>query len=96
MSSEQTWELLRLINFSVLFIAFIVMVYKGALNFVLQNAFHWDRLLNISWVILAIYSLGEVIYMNTPGGLRVIAQTGVALLQLYVVLFHFKVKTEEA
>lgn len=93
---DEMWAVLRLVNFAILFVAFVFMVYKGVLRMTLnKNAFHWDKYMNLLWVLLACYSIGEVLYMDTPGGPRIFIQTLIALLQLYVVVFRYDKKVNE-
>ena len=66
------------------------MIYKGVLRITLnKNAFHWDKYMNLLWVLLGCYSIGEVLYMSAPGGPRILAQTIIAVVQLYVVIFRY-------
>lgn len=90
------WEVLRIVNFLILFIAFMVMIYKGVFNLALKGEIQWDRLMNLFWVSLGVYSIGEVLYLSVQGGFRIIVMTLVGLLQLYVVVFRFKINKEDA
>lgn len=96
-TSSDFWNIVRVVNFIILFIAFMVMMHKGLLKMILdgRESFDWDRFTNLCWTILAIYSIGEVIYQVIGGGPRVLLQTAMALLQLYVVVFQYKPKLKD-
>lgn len=86
------WEVIREINFVILFIAFCLMCYKGTLAMVLQTEkFIPGRFMNMVWTVLALYSIGEVLFQGTSGGFRVLLQTIVAIGQLVIVIFFHKV-----
>lgn len=92
MSELLSWEVLRYLNWIILFAAWLIMLYRGVLNWVkFRMSFDWARFTNLAWTTLAVYSIGEVLYQHANGGPRVIGQTGVALLQLWVVIFKFGV-----
>lgn len=79
------WEWLRGANFIILFACFMVMIHKGVHRYVVDpDTLDWARMMNLVWTTLALYSIGEVLYQVTGGGPRVMLQTAVALLQLYV------------
>lgn len=86
---DDVWEAVRVINFIILFASFVVMVYKGALHLVLEEKIHWDKLVNLAWVVIAIYSIGEVLYLSAVGGFRIFLMTALSIFQLYVVVFHY-------
>lgn len=89
------WDAVRIVNFVILLIAFMVMLHKGILKMILdgRESFDWDRFCNFCWTLLACYSIGEVLYQIVGGGPRVLLQTAMALLQLWVVVFRYTPKS---
>lgn len=88
---DDIWITIRSINFALLFAAFMVAVYKGILKSIThRKAFYWDRFLNLCWIVLSLYALGEIFYISDiPGGPRVLFSTAVILLQLWIVFFKY-------
>lgn len=85
------WDILRLVNFVILFAAFVLLVYKATLRLALEpHNFHMDRLVNLAWTTLALYSIGEVLYSDVTGGPRIVFAFLVAAFQLYAVIFWYK------
>lgn len=88
---DNAWQWLRMINFVILFIAFMVMMYKGAYRlFVDPESFNPERMMNLVWTTVVILGTGEVLYQDTRGGVRIIVTCAAAILQLYLAVFKFK------
>lgn len=94
MWSGDFWDDLRLINFGIFFISFVLGVYKAVFrNIAYRHAFSWDRFMNMVYTIGALYGTGEVLYQaGVMGGPRVILWTGIAMLQLWIILFRYQLK----
>lgn len=94
---DELWNAVRVANFVIFFICFIVAVYKFVLRTVeYENAFRWDRFMNFVWLFASMYGTGEILYVQgVLGGPRVFVFTAIGVLQLYVVLFHYRMKDEE-
>lgn len=90
------WEYARVLNFAILFTAFMILTYRGVFHLTVQaRSFNWDRFMNLCWVTLSLYALGEILAQEVQGGLRVLIGTAVAVLQLYVVLFQYEPSERE-
>lgn len=82
------WDDLRMINFFILFVCFVILVYRGVFKIIADKGFfYWDRLVNLLWCFIICAGIGEVLYKNIEGGWRVLGVFIVSLVQLYVVLF---------
>lgn len=89
------WEYLRVFNFSILFTAFMILTYRGVFHLTTEaRSFNWDRFMNLCWVIVSLYALGEILSQEVRGGFRVVVGAAVAVLQLYVVLFRYESRQE--
>lgn len=86
---DEIWFVLRIINFLILFVSFLILVYRGALKLTLDRAeFSWPRLMTLVWTFCACYSTGEILFLDdVPGGPRVVFMTIVSLTQLWVAIF---------
>jgi len=88
---DEFWSGVRLFNMGVLFLSFMIGVYKAVLrNVTHRGAFNWDRFMNMCWTVLSLYSIGEILYLTVEGGPRVVVSSLVMVLQLYVVVFKYK------
>lgn len=82
------WDDLRLVNFFILFVCFVILVYRGVFKLVVdKKVFYWDRLMNLLWCFGICAGLAETLYKDVQGGFRVLLIFLISLVQLYVVLF---------
>ena len=90
---SEFWDVLRIICFVMLFASFMILTYKGAFSLALdKDSFDWARFLNLSWILVTCYGIGELLFLDAPGGARLVALIVVAALNLYVALFKFSIK----
>lgn len=92
---DEIWTMVRWLNFALLFVGGITIVYKGALKLALSpETFSWSRMMNGLWVFAAIEATSEQLYLSTSPGPRVLILTAVASIQIWVALAKFNVKEE--
>ncbi len=82
------WDTLRVVNFTMLFISFCIMVYRGVYKAVFDRKhFYWARFMNLVWCFVSCVSIGDLLYRGYPGGWRIWMATAASVLQLWIVLF---------
>jgi hypothetical protein len=89
------WADIRILNFILFGIAWIILLYKGALKLTLDpKNFNWDRFMNFIWCFVAAEGTAEQLYLATKPGPRVIVATVIGLLQIWISLTKIHVKEE--
>jgi hypothetical protein len=86
------WDTLRLVDFLLTFVAFVILVYRGVFKMVFDRQyFYWDRLMNMVWCFVISFSTGQILYDhgNVAGGSRLWVTLCAALFQLYIVTFRW-------
>lgn len=78
----------------MLFLTFVIMLYKGVLGAILTRRINCDRFLNLCWVLVTMFAISELLYQHAGGGVRIVLQSLVITFQLYVVIFRFKPQEE--
>jgi hypothetical protein len=82
------WLVIRVIDFVLVFVCFWVLMYRAANKLAFHPLyFSWDRMANLVWCFAVTFSLGEVLYQNIQGGIRVLVTTFAILFQAWVVFF---------
>lgn len=92
--SNEVWDVVRMVNITMLLATFVIMIYKGVLGAILTRRIDYDRILNLCWVLVTMFAITELLYQHAGWGLRIILQTVVITFQLYVVIFKFNPKEE--